>query len=142
MDKILQLAQKLKALSEGGVDSEAVNAQQKLHELMSKHGISAAELEIEEKQQREFKVKREQKKLFFQVAVSILGAGAQYSVYKGRREKIYISCTSAEFIEISHAFSIYWASFVKESDLFFAAFVYKTEYSLLAMALSRNLKQP
>lgn len=125
MSKILDLAKKLKALSDRGVGGEKENAQQMLAELIEKHGISIDEIEEPERKQEVLDCKIKQKEMMGQVAYMVLGSKAR--VYESTRNKncLVVECTKAEYLEIEASFEFFWRAYEKELKLFYQAFIQK-----------------
>lgn len=127
MSKILELAKKLKTLSERGVGGEAENAATMLSNLMDKHNISIEQLEEIKRQNERFKINTSQIQLFGQVAHMV----GNFDVYEVKDRKsnimegIQVSCTKAEYLELSATFDFYWSAYEKEQKIFYQAFVQK-----------------
>jgi hypothetical protein len=125
MSKYLDLAKKLKALADQGVGGEKDNALVKLHALMYKHGITAAELEFVEVEKYAFKVPRNKKTMFVQVASTVLPSDSRW-YYKGNvKTVIWIECTRSQFIELTLKYDFYWAAYIEERNLLQDAFIQK-----------------
>lgn len=131
MSKILELAKKLKRLSEQGVGGEAINAADQLEKICKKHGISLADLDDEKLTMGWFKVTPEQTKFFNQTVASVLGRSwnSYNRIVGGRKVKntIGIESTSANLAEIEMKFYFYWKLYVDELDIFYAAFIQKNQ---------------
>lgn len=127
MSKTLELAKKLKALSERGVGGEAENAATMLSNLMNKHNITIEQLEEVERQNERFDIKENQVQLFGQVR-SMVG---KFNLYEIRNRKsnmfegVQLSCTKSEYLELSATFEFYWEAYEKEQKIFYRAFVQK-----------------
>lgn len=125
--KIIDLLLKLKELAERGEGGEKKNAERMLQLLMQKNGITWDDLQSEEKTEHKIYLNDDQVQFFYQVAASVLGDVDIY-VIKGDRSKAkprFITCTSAEFIEIESKFEFYWAKLQEDIKTFTSAFVYK-----------------
>lgn len=128
MEKIIELLKKLKSLAEKGVGGEKDNAEQMLVNLMKKHGVTMDMLEDEVRHSREFRINEFQKKIFFQVAGSVLGGQASYWHDKKSKAKVksYVfKLTELEFLEIKIKFEFYWKAYEEELDVFTSAFIHK-----------------
>lgn len=95
MDRIIELAKKLKALSERGEGGEKLNADRMLRDLMEKHGISLSDIEDESTEMRLFHFKAKQHKIFIQVAAMVIGKDVQFFSCRGKRNALFIDCTIA-----------------------------------------------
>lgn len=129
MEKIIQLAKKLLALAEKGVDGEAENALNMLHKLMQQHGITMDMINENDVKEHHFYVEKEKYKIWRQVVASVLG-NSTVSYYKGERKKkksYFIKCTPAEALEIQAKFDFYWAAWEKELKTFTSAFIQKNK---------------
>jgi hypothetical protein len=124
-NKILDLAKKLYALSERGIGGEKENAANMLNNLMEKHSISLDDIIGEIKKKHFFIVKLEQRKFFFQVVASVIGNIESYFELEGKKTKLGLMLTDADFIEISAKFEFYWKSYEKDMKIFYSAFIQK-----------------
>jgi hypothetical protein len=121
--KYIELAKKLKALSDRGVGGEKYNAEQQLKRLMNKHGLTVEDIEGEKKEFHYFKVPTDGSRLFGQVASTVLGKG--FDLLRDRRKQKYlvIETTASDAIEIESKFDFYYNAFAKELDVFYSAFL-------------------
>lgn len=124
MSNIIDLAKKLKALAERGIDGEKVNAERMLQNLMRKHSISLEEIEGEARDYVSFTVKPEQGKLFAQVASMVVPTASLYGK-KGSRNKVFAELTKCEYIELKATFDFFWKAWQRESGLFYTAFIHR-----------------
>ena len=123
-DKFLQLAKKLKALADQGVGGEKENAAAKLTAFMEKHGITMDQLGEDKRERSPFRVTKDQHKLFFQVAASVIGMRATtYWVIPGKRNLVKLETTKSEAIEIELKFRHYWKAYTDELKIFYSAFI-------------------
>lgn len=128
MDKIIELLKKLKALAEGGVDGEKDNAEKLLYTMMKKHGITMDMLEENIRRRKTFKITAAQKKVFFQVAGSVLGKNTAYWHNKKSKAQIKeydFELTEIEFLEVKAKFDFYWKAYQEELEIFTSAFIHK-----------------
>jgi len=143
MSKIIELARKLKKLSEKGVGGEAVNAQKKLDEICKKYNISLAELEEDREDIYWFAITKEQKRFFRQVVASVVDKN--YELYEkvknGRavKNKIGVKTTAVCMAEIDVKFSLFWSHYESELEIFYSAFIQKN--CLYAKVLDENDEQ-
>lgn len=127
------LLRKLKALSERGEGGEAINATEKLKQLMKRYGINEADLEDDRKDHRDFKYSGHYEgKLLAQIIYMVMGAVTCYDRYRNGRKLpnvTVVECTQAEQIEIQAAFDFYkyhlnagfekyYQAFIQREDIF------------------------
>ena len=125
MSKILELAKKLKALADRGIDGEKENATEMLEKFCKKHNISLTDIEEEKSTRHYFKTTKEQSSFFGQIVRYCLGKkAAVYCVYKKKYES-GVDCTPSEYLEIRFTFNFYWKAYKAEQKLFYAAFIQK-----------------
>ena len=125
MDRIIELAKKLKALSERGEGGEKLNAARMLKDLMQKHDISLDQIEEVSREKRQFTFKPNQQKLFTQIAAMVMGRKVEFWKIKRKRNALSIECTVAEFMEIQAAFDFFWEAYERELNLFYKAFIFR-----------------
>ncbi len=124
--KYLQLAKKLKALADRGVDGEKFNATQKLAELMEKHGFTMEDVEGEEINCYLFDLdgERTTERLFAQIVSTVCGAGQEiYRIVEKGQIKGAVDTTVSRSIEIEAKFGFYHGIFKREVNLFYTAFI-------------------
>lgn len=123
MEKYIELAKKLKALAEKGVDGEKENAQNKLELIMKKYGISTEDIEDEHKFMVWYKVKSTERKLFEQVATSVFGS--EFDMYTNRNKTGYLGIegSGSDHIQFEFKYEMYVKAYRKQLDVFFTAFV-------------------
>lgn len=124
MSKIIELAKKLKALSERGIGGEKTNAIDALNKLIQKHSISAPELESEEIISKVYGIKFDDRHLFFQVIASISEDIKVYG-YGKSKTNVIVECTNAQFIEIDAKFNFFLNDYITQVQLFFEAYIQK-----------------
>lgn len=124
--KIIELAKKLKALADRGVDGEKENAAEMLGKFMEKHKLSLEDIEGEKKRRRRFKVLADQKIFFNQICSNVLGRN--YRV-ESTGQAIYkvVEVTDAEYVEILAKYEFYWKHYQKEQEIFYKAFIQKNQ---------------
>lgn len=127
------LLRKLKALSERGEGGEAINATEKLKQLMKRYGMKENDLEDDVREYRDFKYSGHfEGKLLEQIIYMVMGDVQVYCRNRNGRnipnlDVVY--CTNAEQIEIQAAFDFYkyhlnagfekyYIAFVQREDLF------------------------
>lgn len=122
-----ELLKKVKALADFGVGGEKENAQRILAELMKKYNISEEELCEEVVKEFEIKIPKVFKahELAVQTFYSVVGCKNEnkfFSRYKDKNKR-FVFCTSAEFIEFEAKYKFYLHYLKKESERFYGAFV-------------------
>ena len=129
MNKIIELAKKLKALADGGIGGEKENAAAMLDRLMKQHDITIDTISDVEKKDYIFNVEKEKEKFLIQIIASVIGNNFDHWTYiSDRRKKIKrhrIICTPAEAIEIQAKFDFFWKAWESELEIFYGAFVQK-----------------
>lgn len=122
MEKIIELAKKLHALAIRGVGGEKENAVRLLERLLKEHKLTEADIVGEEINYHPFKVKKEDFRLFCQVARSVI---LNADIYSSRKSRLltYLECTAAEAIEIEAKFQFFKHHYEQEVDVFYRAFV-------------------
>lgn len=106
------LLRKLKALSERGEGGEAINATEKLKQLLNQYGMDESDLEDEAREQRTIKYGTGQfdKRLIDQVIYMVMGdVLVYYQLRNGKKvpNVLIVECTMAEQIEIQAAYEFY-----------------------------------
>lgn len=129
MSKHLELAKKIKALCDNGVDGEKENAEILLKTFLKKHNISLDDLEKESENDYFFKVKKSDIRLFQQICKRVNYDLKIYSVplHVVNANKlvgnVLITCTTFEFVEISSMFGHYKKLYESELEVFYKAFL-------------------
>ncbi len=170
MSKYIELAKKLKILSEqGSYEGERISAENLLKNLMQKCGFSFSDIETEETENFFFTLKTEDAPLWMQVVVSVNGKIQGYGKFsEADIERLSlpgnfsIDCTKAEYVEIVAKFEYYNRLYKEESQIFYEAFVQRNrlfsnkesdmtdtkelspaelEKAIRVMELSRSLKR-
>lgn len=126
-----ELLRKLKALADGGVGGEKINAQRKLAALMKKYGIAEEELSAEQQICCEFKYRTETelvllKQTIYKVTNEISFYGFTYTATGRKVARVLgCKCTRAQQIEIEFLFDFYKRTYKKDAELFLQAFIQK-----------------
>lgn len=119
MEKIIELCKKLNALAKQGVGGEKHNAAQMLKKLMEKHDISIDE--IEQNKVESFMFNPRNKRLFMQIAASVLGS--DFKAYRYKRKKgVWMDLFLNEYLEIEAKYAFYQRAYNKELKKLVAAF--------------------
>ncbi|MBK7362717.1 MAG: hypothetical protein IPJ01_10515 [Micavibrio sp.] len=146
MSKNIDLAKKLKALADRGVDGEKTNAEAMLNSLMKKHNITIEEIEGEELLDFFFKIEKIDYKFLNQIikhvnhTIKCYGEFPKDVIKKHNlRGNYMINCTSSEYIEIEAKYSFYKKLYEEEVDVFYTAFL--TANSLLIDIPDREDKE-
>ncbi|MEG1497704.1 MAG: hypothetical protein RR385_10065 [Clostridiales bacterium] len=126
MSNKAELLQKIKALSERGVDGEKESAQAILRRLMEQYGISEADLKEDLRETAWFRYSQETEcRLLNQIIYMVTGAGGYGCVgsYSGRKRKeLGADCTAAERLEIEANYVFFKLAMEEELELFYSAF--------------------
>jgi len=116
MGKIIEKIQKIKTLSEQGIDGEAKAAKLALEKLLQKHDLTLNDLESEEKKERCFIANGDNDKAaLLMCTLKILGEKRYKTLfgYKGDA-KCYIELTDYEFVELSNFYNFHKRNMRKE----------------------------
>jgi len=123
-EKLLELINKLKALSDEGIGGEKINAQKMLEKVMDDNGITMEDIAETEHVQNTLHCDDKQRRIMGQIIVHVMGKTIK--MYGSNMVSGYIiHCTKAQFVEIISKFEFYWAQYEEELELFTSAFVYK-----------------
>lgn len=125
-DDVLNLAKKLKALADRGVDGEKANAADKLVKFMTKHGISLDDIEERKVRERVIKYKTGTSWLISHIIWSVRN-DIKFFGYRGKRTCFVIYVTDFEFVEIQYMIDLYLKAWKKELTLFQSAFIHKND---------------
>ena len=128
MSNYLELAKKLKALAERGVDGEKLNAEAMLQKLMKKHDISIDELEADAIEIEFININRNFELITMVLIQSVIGEVKFYTMSKNGKmisTKIGFKCKKHELIEIQAKIDFYIKAFKAELEIFEVAFLGK-----------------
>ena len=125
MDKIIELAQKIKALADRGIGGEKLNAQQQLERIMKKYKLTIEDIEGDKKEFAAFKVNRESCSLFDQVVSTVLGVDFELYTDKRKRNCTILLVTACEAVQIRIEWEFYSKLYAQELELFYDAFILK-----------------
>ncbi len=127
-DKIIDLAKKLKALSDKGIDGEKDTALTMLKRLMGKYNLTMDMIEENLAKEYEFYIEYANYKFWRQVVASVIGSSdVSYrpSELKKKKRHYFVLCTPAEAIEIQAKFDFYFKAWQTDLDIYYQAFVQK-----------------
>lgn len=126
--KAIELAKKLLALANRGVQGEAVNAGRMLQELLKKHGLTMDDIERPERHKCEYNIALKHQDLFFALCWHVIDNwnGSYWHKSKDRRY-IGIELTNAEQLELTAKFDFYVRHFDYELSLFTRSFIHKNK---------------
>lgn len=123
----IERMKKILALARRGVDGEKATAEAMLSRLMSKYGVTLAELEGGDapREIRLFHFANDlERRLLIQCAGRVLNVqGVPYRTGKRWRSKIGFNLTAVEYAELDLSFGIWREALAKHVDLAFVAFV-------------------
>lgn len=132
-DKIIDLARKLKALSDRGIGGEKDNALSKLNLVMKKYNISLQDISGEFRKDFEFELSKDIDFLFIgQVLSSVVGRSAEYGCdlkqFKYIRKRGFISYLIENiepelFSEFIIKVELFWDNYKKERQIFYEAYI-------------------
>lgn len=125
-DKIIELAKKLHALAERGVDGEKEAAAKMLDRMMKKHKLTMEMLIGSDVKEHKFKVLATDKKFFIQIVASIMGRNADLYSYvneKGKYRNLTLNCTAADAVLVEAKFAFFKKAYEKEQAVFYRAFI-------------------
>lgn len=129
MSKHIELAKKLKALADRGIDGEKLNAERMLQALLKKHNLTIIDIEGEKTDNYFFKLKGNERQLWYQIVKSVNADIKCYGEFPKKDIKrlemdgnYCITSTLAEYIEIEAKFSIYKRLYEEELNIFYHAF--------------------
>lgn len=121
----LEIIQKLKALSDRGINGEKENATKLLEKLMKKYGITEEELEQSQTKTVWVTLRNiAEKRICSQILYAYFD-DADLWQRRGDRTKYWTELTPAQEIEFKYILSTYIDSFYKEQDIFIHAFIQK-----------------
>ena len=130
MSKCIDLAKKLKALANRGIDGEKINAETMLNALMKKHGITIEEIEGEKIEDYYFQVKKEDIRLWHQIIAKVDDSISSYGEFPKNVIKEFslkgnhmLKCTTSQYVEIEAKLSFYKKLYEEELEIFFIAFL-------------------
>lgn len=134
MSKYIELAKKIKALAEQGIDGEKENAEKLLKSLMKKHNISIEDLEDEKVEPFYFQIPPSKHELEYRILHQLTGMFKikLYGRFPPKVMKEYglkgnymIECSKLLYLEINAKYEFYIARMEKRIDEFFYAFCIK-----------------
>lgn len=127
-EKYIELAKKLKALSDMGIGGEKINASNMLETLMKKHNISKEDIDRVDISDHYLKVPSNFE-LFSQIAKSVNSEMKIYGDFHdkdikklGLKGNFLIECTTAEFLEVEAKTDMYIKLYEKELEIFYYGF--------------------
>jgi hypothetical protein len=148
--QIIELAKKLKALSERGVGGEAINSEEALQRLIKKYKIDISLLSSEDPTQREIKFDARipmNKDLSAQIIWRLLedSENPDRSLRSRKRRTkygiLYIDLTEAEYLEVVMRIEHYQADFKKNIDAFLYAYMKRQDLLTKPSETSRDLTE-
>lgn len=134
MSKYIELAKKIKALAEQGIDGEKENAEKLLKSLMKKHNISIEDLEDEKIEPFYFEIPPSTHELEYRILHQLTGMFKikLYGRFPPKVMKEYglkgnymIECSKVVYLEINAKYEFYISRMEKRINEFFHAFCIK-----------------
>jgi len=128
VNKVIELAKKLKALADKGIGGEKTNAETLLKKFLKKHNLSIDDIENKtEYSHYYFKAKGINAHLLNQIAKRVRYDMRVFDVYKfawkNKGGNIGIECTVAEYIEVEAMYELYKPLYASELKIFYKAFL-------------------
>jgi len=125
----IELLRKVKALADRGVGGEKETAQATLERLLSKHGLTKADLEEDQKEWCFFSYSQDvERDLLGQIIYMVTGSapcGCVGAHTNRKRKKLSVEATTAERIEIEANFEFFKGALADELEVFMSAFSHK-----------------
>jgi|GEM_PF-3315806 len=121
----IELAKKLKALAERGHGGEKFNADSALKALMRKYDITEEQLAETTRQWASFKFPRGKRKLYAQIASSVIGKRVLEAKVNVVKNILYLEVTKAEELELRAKFDYWNRAYDEEVEIFLDAFIQK-----------------
>ena len=137
MSKYLELAKKLKALVEQGVGGEKRNAKIQLDKLLTKHRLTLADLEAEQRRVYGFRISKTNRRLFGQIVGKVVAVSHPVRYDSRKPTALFAELTPAEYIEVTAKFEFYKNALAKQLELAYLAFIVTNDL-LLAPGESRS----
>lgn len=129
-DQILDKLWKIKALAEQGEEGEKEVAQKLLQKMMEAYNITDDDLSSEIVHDHEFYFEAKAPfahRLLCQIAYSVFGdideKKGVYGYVKGPKNRVAVTCTDAEFVEIAARFDYYIRMLAADMKTLYKAFV-------------------
>ncbi len=123
---IMALLRKVKELAERGCDGERLVAQEKLCQLLRKHGVNLADLATEQKAWRDFSFSAKwEEKLLLQIVGMITAANTVKSRRYRYRRRLQFELTVLQHEEVRMAMAHYRKLYRKELSRLLIAFVHR-----------------
>ncbi len=130
MSKHIELAKKIKALVDQGVDGEKISASTLLEKLIQKHNITLEDIEGEYVMDYFFNFPKSDHTLWYQIVKCVNFNIKCYGEFPAKVMKSHslkgnhmITCTPSEYIEIEAKFNFYKKLYESEAKIFFDAFL-------------------
>jgi len=117
MESIIEKLNKIKILSEKGIDGEAQAAKIALQKLLNRYCLTFEDLNDHVKKMRSFAAKEDNdQSIFIMCCYKILGGERLKSIYgnKSNPGKLYIELTDYEYADLSEFYAFHKCNFRKE----------------------------
>ena len=125
-DSVMDLLRKVKALADAGAPGEREAARARLDALLNKHGITEEQLNESEGKLHGFTYKGLQDQLLVMVIVAHVSNGRKVAPQDhgdGKRNKMWVKLTAAQFIDVETQLDFYRKHWNEELQIFFRAFI-------------------
>ena len=116
MELIIDKLKKVKELADRGEDGEALNARQKLHILLNKHGLTISDLENVKISQYKFKYSTvAEMEIMIQCIAKVTNdPKLTYSWYKDKKKEFFVKLAEWQYIESMALIDFHVVQFRKE----------------------------
>ena len=121
--RVIELAKKIKALADRGIDGEQRNAIELLNDFLEKHGLTMDDIESETRADQFFACQKKQQQILRQIFFRVLGTDASIWNSARKRYGFVVEVTPAEQIEILAMFKHYWRAYEQQLEAFNYAFI-------------------
>lgn len=131
LERIKTLIGKVLELANKGIDGEKQAAKKKLEKLLSKYGLTLADIDSEDnKLKRTFRIKNrdDYKTILTQVICDV--APSVKIQENTRKLEIYSKLNAEQYIEVKEKFDYFWNLWCKEKEQFTIAFIIKNSLGI------------
>lgn len=116
--KIIDKLKKLLALSERGIDGEAIAARRALESMLQKYGLTIDDIASYVCKERVFPYKdADERTLFCQILISVCGRDCEAfkkATCNTKRKRLYVNLTDLQYIDVFNMYEFHKAHFRKE----------------------------
>jgi hypothetical protein len=130
MQKAIDLAKKLQALAQKGVDGEKLNAEKLLEAHLQRHNLTMDDITGDETNEYYFTIDNDDEVKLWQQIVAVIDKNIKKYKFDKKTIKTYalkgncmLQCTPAQYIEIESMFVTYKRLYAQEIKVFYRAFL-------------------